>query len=86
MGAKFSKSSDFEVMENLNPVRCCRLIYSPKLDDNKVVNKWTIESTIEVNESVENTFFGVIGWKASLKSGGFCGIQVNSNLFLLFYL
>ena len=76
MGAKFSKSSDVGLMENLNPARCCRLVYGPQLGENKVENKWTLESTIQVDESAENTFFGVVGWKPSWKSGGFCGIQV----------
>ena len=76
MGAKLSKSSDIELMENLNPARCCRLVYGPQLGGFKVENIWTLESTIQVGESTENTLFGVIGWKPSWKSGGFCGIQV----------
>ena len=79
MGAKLSKSSDIELMENLNPARCCRLVYGPQLGDFKVENKWTLESTIQVGESTENTLFGVIGWKPSWKSGGFCGIQVRGS-------
>ena len=69
MGAKSSKLNG----EPPSPSKCCQLVYGPELTDYTIENDWSLECTVQVDESADCTFFGVIGWK----SGGYCGIQVS---------
>ena len=70
MGTKSSKS---KIDDNSKCAKYCTLVYGPELsEDSKSNDKWTLECTVQVEKSVDHTYFGAIGWKP----GGYFGIQV----------
>ena len=69
MGAKSSKSK----IDDSKCSKYCTLVYGPELSEDSISNdKWTLECTVQVEKSVDHTYFGAIGWKP----GGYFGIQV----------
>ena len=69
MGTKSSKSKT----DDSKCSKYCTLVYGTELPEDSISNeKWSLECTVQVEKSVDHTYFGAIGWKP----GGHFGIQV----------